>query len=491
MREEVRPATIGGVLRWGLKYMVAAWVVALLAILGAGLFKRKAVEEAEPSLVVAMLERLEEDDRCNAILAISPDLQRQLEAVELMPERRPLHGVPVLVKDNIDVKGMATTAGSRALLNNHAESDSPVVANIRSAGALIAGKTNLSEWANFRSTASTSGWSSVGGLTTNPFDSSCSACGSSSGSGAAVGSGLVDIAIGTETDGSITCPAAMCGIVGLKPTVGLLSCDGIVPISASQDTPGPMTRTVRLAALALGAMAGGDSSDYEASLNVRALEGIRLGVLNPLAGMYDDSVSAAFDAARETLERAGAILVEIHDLPDLRKISELEWEILLREFKRDLNVYLSGRPPSVTTRTLADIIAYNKSHASVVMPHFGQDIFEQSEETKGGEDPELPGLVAEARRLAGRDGIDRLLAEHQCVALIAPTTGRAFPVNLKGGDEFQGACTTLPAVSGYPHLTVPMGRADGLPVGLSFMGPQFSEARLLAMGYAFEQKRKK
>ena len=492
MREKgSRSANVDGGLRWGLQYMVAALVVALLAILVAGLFKRKAMNEVELSPVSSMLERLKENDRCNAILAISPDLEGQLDAIELLPERRSLHGVPVLVKDNIDVKGMPTTAGSRALLNNHAETDAPVAANMRTAGALIAGKTNLSEWANFRSTASTSGWSSVGGLTTNPFDSSCSACGSSSGSGAAVGSRLVDIAIGTETDGSITCPAAMCGIVGLKPTVGLLSCDGIVPISASQDTPGPMTRTVRLAALALSAMAGGDSDDYAASLNMGALEGIRLGVLTPLSGMYDDSVSAAFAAARGTLERAGAILVEIHDLPNLREISRLEWQILLREFKRDLNVYLSGRPPSVTTRTLADIIAYNKSHASIMMPHFGQEIFEQSEETEGGDDPELPGLVAKAKRLAGREGIDRLLAENQCEALIAPTTGRAFAINLEGGDEFQGACTTLPAVSGYPHLTVPMGKADGLPVGLSFMGPEFSEARLLAMGFAFEQARRK
>ena len=483
-----RPVTVAALLRWLLKYMVVAWLVALLAILVAGLFKRKVVEETEPLLESFVLERLEQNDRCNAILAISPDLQGQLDVIELMPERGSLHGVPVLVKDNIDVKGMPTTAGSRALLNNHAGTDSPVVANLRRAGALIAGKANLSEWANFRSTASTSGWSSVGGLTTNPFDASCSACGSSSGSGAAVGSGLVEIAIGTETDGSITCPAAMCGVVGLKPTVGLLSCDGIVPISESQDTPGPMTRTVRLAAVALSAMAGEGSTNYEDSLDLEALEGLRLGVLTPLCGLYDDSVSAAFAAARRTLERAGAVLVEIDHLPDLRRISQLEWEILLREFKRDLNVYLSGRPPSVTTRTLADIIAYNKSHASVVMPHFGQDIFERSEGTKGGDDPELPGLVAEARRLAGREGIDRLLTEHQCVALIAPTTGRAFPVNLEGGDEFQGACTTLPAVSGYPHLTVPMGRADGLPVGLSFMGPQFSEARLLSMGYAFEQK---
>lgn len=490
MRGDVsRTKTVATLLRWWLKYIVAAWVVALLAVLVAALFKRKAVDETSPLLQSSLLESLEENDCCNAILAISPDLQVQLEAIDSTKEYGSLRGVAVLVKDNIDVKGMPTTAGSRALADNYATTDSPVVSNLRRAGALIAGKTNLSEWANFRSTESTSGWSSVGGLTTNPFDSSCSACGSSSGSGAAVGSGLVDIAIGTETDGSVTCPAAMCGIVGLKPTVGLLSCDGIVPISASQDTPGPMTRTVRLAARALSAMAGEEAQNYEASLKEGALEGVRLGVLAPLCGMYDEPVSDAFAAARRTLEQAGATLIEINDLPDLRRISQLEWEILLREFKRDLNAYLSGRPPSVTTRTLADIIAYNKSHASVVMPHFGQDIFEQSEGTKGGEDPDLPGLVAEAKRLAGREGIDRLLAEYQCEALIAPTTGRAFPVNLEEGDAFQGACTTLPAVSGYPHLTVPMGMADGLPVGLSFMGSQFSEAHLLAMGFAFEQTR--
>ena len=486
-----RNKAVGSLLRRWMKYKVAAWVVALLAILVTALFTRKAVDENAPLLQSSLHESLEENDRCNAILAISPDLQVQLEAFDSTKEHGPMHGVPVLVKDNIDVKGMPTTAGSRALADNYATTDSPVVANLRHAGALIAGKTNLSEWANFRSTESTSGWSSVGGLTTNPFDSSCSACGSSSGSGAAVGSGLVDIAIGTETDGSVTCPAAMCGIVGLKPTVGLLSCDGIVPISASQDTPGPMTRTVRLAARALSAMAGEGARDYEAGLKEGALEGVRLGVLVPLCGLYEEPVSDAFAAARRALEQAGATLIEINDLPDLRRISQLEWEILLREFKRDLNVYLSGRPPSVATRTLAEIIAYNKTHASEVMAHFGQNIFEQSEATKGGDDPELPGLVAEAKRLAGREGIDRLLSDHECLALIAPTTGRAFPVNLEEGDAFQGACTTLPAVSGYPHLTVPMGMADGLPVGLSFMGSQFSEARLLAMGFAFEQMRMK
>ena len=448
-------------------------------------------EGAVPSAEhIALLQRLEMEDSCNAVLAIAPDAVEQLRALDSGSRRGSLHGVPVLVKDNIHVAGMPTTAGSLALLENIAEADAPIIANLKRAGAVIVGKTNLSEWANFRSTSSTSGWSSVGGLTTNPYDSSRSACGSSSGSGAAVGSGLVDVAIGTETDGSVTCPAAMCGIVGLKPTVGLLSGEGIVPISASQDTAGPMTRNVKLAARTLGGMIGAKAADYEAALDVDALRGVRLGVLLPLSGQYGDAVSATFSAARRTLEEAGATLVEISEIPDLKRIGQLEWALLLREFKRDLNSYLATTPSGVKTRTLADLIAFNKTHAEEVMPHFGQEIFEQSEATEGGADLELPDIVAEAKRLAGPEGIDRLLADHDCIALIAPTTGRAFPIRLDGGDAFEGACTTLPAVAGYPHLTVPMGLADDLPVGLSFIGPAFAEAKLLALGFAYEQARK-
>lgn len=437
-----------------------------------------------------ILQRLEMEGNCNAVLAIAPDAVQQARALDSDPQRGPLNGVPVLVKDNIHVAGMPTTAGSLALLENIAEADAPIIANLKRAGAVIVGKTNLSEWANFRSTSSTSGWSSVGGLTTNPYDSSRSACGSSSGSGAAVGAGLVDVAIGTETDGSVTCPAAMCGIVGLKPTVGLLSGEGIVPVSASQDTAGPMTRNVKLAARTLGGMVGAKAADYEAALDADALREVRLGVLLPLSGQYGDSVSATFSAALRTLEGAGATLVEIREIPDLKRLGQLEWALLLREFKRDLNAYLATTPSGVKTRTLADLIAFNKMHAEEVMPHFGQEIFEQSEATEGGADPELPDIVAEAKRLAGPEGIDRLLADHDCVALIAPTTGRAFPIRLDGGDKFEGACTTLPAVAGYPHLTVPMGLADGLPVGLSFIGPAFAEAKLLSLGFAYEQARK-
>ena len=438
---------------------------------------------------IAFLQRLETGDSCNAVLAIAPDAVEQLRILDSGPRRGSLHGVPVLVKDNIHVVGMPTTAGSLALRENIAAGDAPIIANLRRAGAVIAGKTNLSEWANFRSTSSTSGWSSAGGLTTNPYDASRSACGSSSGSAAAVGSGLVDIAIGTETDGSITCPAAMCGIVGLKPTVGLLSGEGIVPISASQDTAGPMARNVTLAARMLSAMAGDGATDYEAAFDASALKGVRLGVLLPLCGTYGDAVSETFAVARHTLEAAGATLVEIERIPDLGLISQLEWSLLLREFKRDLNEYLAQTPSGVEARTLADLIAFNRDHAAKVMPYFGQEIFEQSEATRGGADPELPDIVAEAKRLAGPEGIDRMLSDYDCVALIAPTTGRAFPISLEAGDSHEGACTTLPAVSGYPHLTVPMGLADDLPVGLSFMGPAFAEARLLALGFAYEQAR--
>ncbi len=411
----------------------------------------------------------------------------QSQSPQINSHAGPLSGVHIVVKDNIDVAGMPTTAGSLALRDNIAAADAPIIARLRDAGVVIDGKANLSEWANFRSTASTSGWSAVGGLTRNPHDLTRSACGSSSGSAAAVASGLVPMAIGTETDGSIVCPAAMCGVVGLKPTVGVLPGDGIVPISSRQDTAGPIAASVRLAALGLCAMAGSDQ--YLVTGDANALPGARLGVMRFHCDGYGEAVDAVFAQACAALREAGAELVDISTAPDLGRISQLEWSLLLEEFKDDINGYLATRPAAVSTRTLADLISFNESHRAEEMPYFGQEIFELSQATQGRASPDYAARAAEAARLAGPEGIDRLLRDHQCVALIAPTTGRAYPIRLEGGDQYEGACTTLPAVSGYPHLTVPMGMADGLPVGLSFIGTANADAMLMLLGASFEVAR--
>ena len=440
--------------------------------------------------IQATLNRLQHEDRTNAILAIVPDALEQVRRLDGKDPSQPLYGQAVVVKDNIHLKGMATTAGSLALVDNIASKDAPVVARLRTAGAIIVGKTNLSEWANFRSTSSSSGWSSVGGLTTNPFDPSCTACGSSSGSGAAVGSGLVQIALGTETDGSVTCPAAMCGIVGLKPTVGLLPSEGVVPISNSQDTVGPMTATVSLAAHTMDAMVLNRADTYASSLSRDALRDLRVGVLRQHDPKPNSSEAKIYQRALEVLEEQGAVLVDIEDIPGLGRIQRLEWSLLLREFKQEVNRYLESTPQEVESRTLSEVIAFNRTNAEKVMPHFDQEIFELSEQTSESDEPNLETLARELKRLAGPEGIDALLQQTSCKILVAPTFGRPWKINLDKGDTFEGSsCTTLPAVSGYPHLTVPMGFADGLPLGLSFIGTAFSESTLLAAGFAFEQAR--
>ena len=461
------------------------WTLGLLGCLSAC----QSTTNVESS-IEATLNRLQHEDQTNAILAIVPDALEQVRALEGMDPNQPLYGQAVVVKDNIHIKGMATTAGSLALANNIAKQDAPVVARLRNAGAIIVGKTNLSEWANFRSTSSTSGWSSVGGLTTNPLDPACTACGSSSGSGAAVGSGLVQIALGTETDGSVTCPAAMCGIVGLKPTVGLLPTEGVVPISKNQDTVGPMTTSVTLAAHTMDALVPNQTNSYASGLSRDALKNVRIGVLrhhdpepkSPEADLYQRSLSL--------LEEQGAILVDIEEIPGLGRIQRLEWTLLLREFKREINLYLASTPKEVKSRTLSDVMAFNVANTELVMPHFGQEVFELSEQTSDSDEPALETLARQLRRLAGPEGIDALLNQAGCEILVAPTFGRPWNIDLENGDNFEGSsCTTLPAVSGYPHLTVPMGLADGLPLGLSFIGTAFSESTLLAAGYAFEQAR--
>ncbi|HEY8571628.1 amidase [Phenylobacterium sp.] len=461
-------------------------------------------------LVRLSLERIERIDRAgprlNSVLALNP--RALADARKLDAERRagrvrgPLHGVPILLKDNIDTAdGTATTAGSLALKDNVTNRDAPIVRRLTQAGAVILGKTNLSEWANFRSTRSISGWSGVAGLVRNPHSLDRTACGSSAGSGAAVAAGITALAIGTETNGSITCPAAMNGVVGLKPTVGLVSRTFIVPISPEQDTAGPMTRTVADTAAVLTAIAGTDpadpataeadrrKTDYLRALDRNALKGARIGVLGWLDGR-SPQMDAAYGAAVEALKAAGAELVLIKGPPpeDLNKIGAQSGEALRAEFKAALNAYLATTPPAVRTRTLDDLIAFNAATAAET-PLFGQEIFEQSARQPALTDP----AYLEKRnwlRTRSREILDKLMADNKVEALIAPSGGPPSIVDPVNGSPFFGSPSTLPAVSGYPHLTVPMGNAMGLPMGLSFTGPAWSEARLLSLGYAFEQATK-
>lgn len=450
----------------------------------------------------AAIERVERlDPKVNAVIALDPTALAQARAIDRGRRARgALYGMAILVKDNIETAGpLPTTAGSRALLANVSGVDAPVVARLRGADAVILGKTNLSEWANFRSGASISGWSAVGGQTRNPHALDRNPCGSSSGSGAAVASGMVEAAIGTETDGSITCPAAVNGIVGLKPTVGLVSRARIVPISSSQDTPGPMTRDVKTAARVLGAIADTDASDpatagaqvgdYMAALRLDALKGVRIGVLRFATG-WSAPVDALFERALGVLKAQGATLVDIATLKDREEIGPAEFTVLLTEFKAGLNAYLAATPSAVQTRSLADVIAFNRTDARE-LALFGQDILEKAQATKGLDDPAYEAARALSLRLAGKDGIDALLSSTNTVALVSPTMPPAWLIDAVNGDQSSGGgAGGLAAVAGYPHLTVPMGAVRGLPVGLSLIGPAWSEARLLGLGYAYEQAAK-
>ena len=451
--------------------------------------------------VGAALERIARiDPQLHSVLALDPTAVDQARAFDT--SGRPLGviaGQPVLIKDNIEVAGpLPTTAGSLALASNVTNRDAPLVAKLRAAGAIIVGKTNLSEWANIRSNHSISGWSAVGGQTRNPWALDRNPCGSSSGSGAAVAAGLVRLAIGTETDGSITCPSSINGIVGLKPTVGLVSRTHVVPISHSQDTPGPMTASVREAAELLTVIAGSDPADpatadadkhkvdYAASLDSHSLKGKRIGVMRFAAGFGTD---AAFETALAVLREQGATLVEIKKF-DTSKIGGNEFNVLLAELKADLPDYLRGSPASLPVHSLADAIAFNNTHMQTEMPLFGQDVFEQAEKTKGLTDPAYKKARAVSFQAAGPNGIDFLLRRYNVVALVGPTLAPAWKIDAVNGDTFVGGgAGGLAAVAGYPHLTVPMGLVKELPVGLSFIGPKWSEAMLLSLGFAYEQAR--
>jgi amidase len=444
------------------------------------------------------------DPKIHAVISLDPTALDQARAIDRGRRARGLlYGYAILLKDNIEADGpLPTTAGSMALLSNVTHRDAPLVARLRAADAVILGKTNLSEWANIRSNASISGWSGVGGQTRNPHALDRNPCGSSSGSAAAVAAGEVEAAIGTETDGSITCPAAVNGVVGLKPTVGLVSRARIVPISHSQDTAGPIAADVATAARVLSAIAGADPADpatkdadahiadYLAALKPDALKGARIGVLRFATG-WSAATDKLFEQALAVLKAQGATLVDITALKDRDKMGEAETLVLHTELKADLNAYLATTPPTVKTRTLADVIAFDTAHADRELGLFGQETFVKAEATKGFDDPAYKAARATSLRIAGRDGIDAMLAANHLDALVSPTMPPAWKIDAANGDQIRGAgAGGLAAVAGYPHLTVPMGAVMGLPVGLSIIGPAWSEARLLGYGYAYEQSAK-
>jgi len=460
-------------------------------------------------LVAAYTGRIEALDRSGprlaSVIELNPDalaIARALDAERRdKGSRGPLHGMPILIKDNIDTfDRMQTTAGSLALSGSRPATDAFVVQRLRAAGAVILGKTNLSEWANIRSGQSSSGWSARGGLTRNPHALDRSASGSSSGSAVAVAASLCAAAVGTETDGSILSPASVCGIVGLKPTVGLISRSGIVPIAHSQDTAGPMARSVRDCALLLGALVGHDPldgamqgraasspHDYLPALDAGALKGARLGVARQFFGFHD-GVERAFVPVLAALQKAGAVLVDPVTLPGIDTISDAELTVLLYELKADLNAYLQRAGSSAPVKSLADVIAFNERYADREMKWFGQDLFIKAQ-AKG---PLTDAGYLQARalclRVAREEGIDAVMREHRLDALIAPTGGPAWPSDLVLGDHYVGGGSTSPAaIAGTPAITVPAGQVHGLPVGLSFFAQAWSEARLLGLAYAFEQ----
>jgi amidase len=465
---------------------MTAGTLSAVALTRAYLARIAAIDDAGPRLA--------------AVIEVNPEAEAEAAALDRERAagrvRGPLHGIPVLIKDNIEVVGMATSAGSLALAQHRPKADAFLVGRLRAAGAVILGKTNLSEWANFRGDNSTSGWSSRGGQTRNPYVLDRSPCGSSSGTGAGVAASLGTVGVGTETDGSILCPAAVNGLVGLKPTVGLISRGGIVPISATQDTAGPMTRTVMDAALLLTAMVGEDpadparrgaSADYVGGLRMDGLRGRRIGVLHKAWG--HPAVDAAMATAIAALRAGGAEVVDPVEISTWGQWDEPELEVLLVEFKSGVDAYLraSGAPVG----SLAGMIAWNREHAREVMPWFGQELFERAQAKGGLEAPEYVAAKAAARRLAWDEGLAATLKRDRLEAIVAPTMGGpAWPIDPVLGDRFVGASYGVAAVAGSPSLTVPMGEDHGLPLGLAFLGGMDSEAALLAMGYAFEQATK-
>jgi amidase len=464
-------------------------------------------ELSSHALTEAYLQRISRVDDAgptlNAVIELNPDALKEADALDAERKagklRGPLHGVPVLLKDNIDVVGMANSAGSLALADNRPKQDAFVAARLRAAGAVILGKTNLSEWANFRSTRSSSGWSSRGGQTKNPYALDRNPCGSSSGTGSAIAASLAAVGVGTETDGSIICPASVAGLVGLKPTVGLVSRNGIIPISVSQDTAGPMARTVADAALLLGAMAGVDEADpaghaaagnippdYASFLKADALEGKRFGLLKKESG-WDPHVDAAMQAAVAKIRAAGGEVVEV-EVKGYNDWNDAEFQVLMYEFKDGLNAYL--KQAGATQGSLEALIAWNKAHAKEAMPVFDQEIFEKAQALGPLTDAAYLKARAQIRRQAGADGLVATLDKNNLDALLAPSMSPAWLTDHVLGDHFVGAGYGMAAVAATPSITVPMAEFRGLPIGITFMGRAWSEPELLGFAYAFEQATK-
>lgn len=437
------------------------------------------------------------ENKVNAIIALSPDITAQVRSQQ--SRKTLLRARTILVKDNIETRELPTTAGSLALAGNATGRDAPLIANIRANGGVIMGKTNLSEWANIRDNRSTSGWSAIGGLTRNPHATDRNTCGSSSGSGAAIAAGFAWAAIGTETNGSITCPASVNGIVGFKPTVGMVSRTHVVPISATQDTAGPMTRTVYDAALLLSAMAGSDlldpataeadthKTDFTTGLDDFSLEGVRIGVMRNQVGNVP-GVTALFEQALSDLESQGAVLIDIeYDWPDGFWGRSLT--VVLFELQRDMAAYLGTLEDGSMPDTLADIVVFNRENSEKELRWFGQDLFEQALETT--DEAAYRDALETNLKATREDGIDRLLAEHGVQFLVAPTTGPAWSTDLVNGDNFGGGvgAGSLPAISGYPHITVPMGAVERLPVGFSIFAGKWQDHEVLKAGAAYEKAR--
>jgi amidase len=460
------------------------------------------------SLVEKYVDRIKDIDKdgpaLNSVIELNPDAESIAAALDRERKdkgaRGPLHGIPILIKDNIDTADrMMTTAGSLALVGSKPAQDAFVAKRLREAGAVILGKTNLSEWANFRSNHSSSGWSGRGGQTRNPYALDRNPCGSSSGSGVAPAASLCAAAIGTETDGSVVCPSSANSLVGIKPTVGLVSRTGIIPIAHSQDTAGPMARSVSDAVILLGALTGRDAldsataasrgkalTDYTTFLDKNGLKGMRLGVARKHFG-FNNRVDKLMGERLDDLKRLGAVLIDPADVPTTGKFDDSELEVLLYEFKTDLNKYLAGLGQASVIRSLKDVIDFNEKHRDKELPFFGQDLFTKAQEKGPLTSQKYIQALRKNHLLSRTQGIDLVMKQKRLDALIAPTGGPAWPTDLINGDHFTGGYSSTSAVAGYPHITVPAGYVFGMPVGISFFGGAYSEPTLIKIAYAFEQ----
>jgi amidase len=460
-------------------------------------------------LVDGYLRRIDAIDRSGptlrSIIQVNPDAMALADAMDAERKagkvRGPLHGIPIVIKDNIDTADkMMTTAGSLALEGSIAPRDAFVVSRLRASGAVIIGKTNLSEWANFRSTKSTSGWSGRGGQVRNPYVLDRNPCGSSSGTGAAIAANLAAVGVGTETDGSIVCPSAVNGLVGIKPTVGLVSRSGIIPISASQDTAGPMARTVADAATLLAAMVGLDKQDpatigarggaYVKALDANALKDARIGIARKRYFGYSPKTDALIDEAIAVMRQKGAVIVDPADVPTAAQMDDCEFEVLLFEFKDGLNAYFRSLGPGAKVKSLEELIAFNTREAERELPFFGQEILEMAQKKGPLTSPAYRRAHTTCRVRARASGIDAVMTKYRLDAIVAPTGSPAWPIDLVNGDHFLGASSSPAAIAGYPSITVPAGFAQELPVGISFFGTAWTEAKLIGLAYAYEQATK-